>query len=274
MLEEEGKEAGTQTEVNAKAEDDVNGAGKEEEASEETKDAVGAGGEGEAGVADKAGKGGKEGEGEEKDLKTLTREVDTLAKRMGDKDSHISALERENADLRKTKKSAAESSQKLPAGLSARFPKETEEIARLHLEGQDLEADDLSAQIRTTVYQEKIAKETEARDTLLADSQTKNKFGDFAKYEKAMKKNLEAIPLNILQAKSDYWTQRAYNTAVGADYLALKKEQEDAASGGKGKKVDAGAGASKITDSSGGEKNASEQLTQEIKDAWKGRGVI
>ncbi len=235
----------------------------------EAADVKAAGSKTDAGAGDKLDADGKPIV--EKDRETLKVEVDTLTKRLRDHDSHIQTLEGENAEFRKTKKDAvAGSSEKLSAELSARFPKEAEEIARLRLEGNDLEADDLSARVRMGVYEERVSKETEARDTLISDSQKKNKFGDFSKYEKAIKEGLATIPLHILQARPDYWVNKEYNTAVGADYLALKKEQADAAAGKTGKKVDGGAGQSQISDSpGGGEKSEAQALNDGIRSAFK-----
>jgi len=265
--------AGSQTEQEAKAGEtgDVAGkveSGKEETAAEQAEAAdVLKAGKGQAGSDKDAGDGKVD---EKKDLKTLQAEVESLAKRLGDKDLHITTLERENSEFRKSKKAdAVGSSEKLSTELSARFPKEAEEIARLRLEGNDLEADDLSAKVRAVVYEERIAKEEKAREFLVNDAQERNKFGDFAKYEKNVKEQLKDIPLHILQARPDYWVKRAYEQQVGADYLALKKEEADAAAGKTGKKVDGGAGAAQISDSPGGgrELNASEQLNKDIRDA-------
>lgn len=207
-----------------------------------------------------------EGKGEEKaeDLESVKTERDTANKRLSDKDSHITTLERENATLRKSKK--AESTDE--NGLSAKYPKESAEIAQLRLDGKELEADELSAQVRVKVYEDRISKENDARMAIINGSQNKNDYRDFDKYKEAVEAGLKDIPLSELSKNPDKWVKKEYEAAVGADYLSLK--------GGSKKtgKIDAGGGASTIDGSSGsGEKNESEKITDAIAVSFPKEGI-
>ena len=206
----------------------------------------------------------KSSEGEEKegDLTSLKSENTTLTKRLGDKDSHISTLERENKDLRGSEKAPPQK-----YDLSVRFPKEAAEIAQLRFDGKDLEADELSAQVRGNIYEERIAKDSEARKLIVDESQNRNNYRDFDKYKKAVDEGLKRVPLDVLEKNPDYWVGKEYHAAVGSDYLSLKEKGKTTG------KVDAGGGASSISGSqSGQEKNESEKIGDSIVNAYPRSG--